>query len=447
VILAGKYSACPIQIFAVGGQILFAGISISSRRQVLAPAEIEFSDMTFSTDAREQLCHNFVAVHTKLPGSHSYHRVLRAVGIGTWIFLGLPILDTSTRRGYSLTSLQWRAWLVFFVLFGPAFWYSSSPKSRPHPARVSALVIEVVAVLGMTFFLFDYFVGFLLVIVSWQVALLLRLKTAIIWMLVSSALLLYLLDPHYYMGWRWGATGALLGFQAFAIVTAALARAESELRQDQARINAELVSTRELLRASSKLGERMRISRELHDSVGHHLTALCLHLEAALNGSPDQTNEGIQNAQSAAKEALEEVRGVVSTMQGGEDIHLHSALRLLAEKIPRVRLHLSIAEELRITDAARANSVLRCVQEITTNTLKHSNAENLWIALRLNDGGIEIEASDDGRGRRRAEPGFGLTAMRERFEELGGVVSFETGIEQGFLVRAWLPANEAGAMK
>ena len=384
---------------------------------------------------------------TKLPGSHSYHQVLRAVGIGTWIFLGLPILDSSTRRGYTLTSLQWRTWLVFFLLFGPAFWYSSSTRTRPGWARVSALVIEVVAVLGMTFFLFDYFVGFLLVIVSWQVALLLRLRIAIIWMLVASALLLYFLDPHYYMGWRWGATGALLGFQAFAIVTAALARAESELRQDQARINAELVSTRELLRESSKLGERMRISRELHDSVGHHLTALCLHLEAALNGSPDQASEGIQSAQVAAREALEEVRGVVSTMQGGEDIHLHSALRLLAERIPRIRLHLSIGEGLRVTDAARANSVLRCVQEISTNTLKHSDAANLWIVLRLNDGVIEIEARDDGHGTRGVEPGFGLTAMRKRFEELGGIVSFETGIEKGFLVRARLPATEAGAMK
>jgi len=386
-------------------------------------------------------------VHTKLPGSHSYHRVLRAIGIGTWIFLGLPILDSSTRSGYPLTSLQWRTWLVFFALFGPAFWYSSSSKTRLLSARVSALVIEVVAILGMTFFLFDYFVGFLLVIVSWQVALLLSLRVAIIWMLVASALLLYFLDPHYYMGWRWGATGALLGFQAFAMVTAALARAEAKLRQDQARINAELVSTRELLRESVKLGERVRISRELHDSVGHHLTALCLHLEAALNGSPDQKSERIESAQAAAREALEEVRGVVSNMQGGEDIHLHSALRLLAERIPQVRLHLSIAEELRITDAARANSVLRCVQEITTNALKHSDAANLWIVLRLNDGGIEIEARDDGRGTQGAEPGFGLTAMRERFEELGGVVTFETGIEQGFLVRAWLPATEAGAMK
>jgi signal transduction histidine kinase len=372
---------------------------------------------------------------------------LRIVGIGTWAFLGLPIFDGATRQGYVLTSLQWNAWLIFFLLFGPAFWYSSSVETRPRWSRVGALVIETVAVLGMTFFLFDYFVGFLLVIVSWQVALLFRLRMAIIWMLAASALLLYFLDPHYYMGWRWGATGALLGFQAFAIVTAALARTESKLREDQARVNAELVSTRELLRESSKLGERVRISRELHDSVGHHLTALCLHLETTLNGPPDRAIEGIRHARVTAGEALKEVRSVVSAMQGGEEIHLDASLRLLAERIPRVRLNLSIPEELRVTDATRANSVLRCVQEITTNTLKHSDAANLWIALDVNGGDIEIEARDDGHSTRRAEPGFGLSAMRQRFEELGGAVSFETGVEKGFLVRAWLPAPGSGEMK
>jgi signal transduction histidine kinase len=309
------------------------------------------------------------------------------------------------------------------------------------------LTIETIAVLGMTYLLFDYFVGFLLVIVSGQVALLFRLRIAITWMLAATALLLYFLDPHYYMGWRWGATGALLGFQAFAIVTAALAKAESELREDQARINAELVSTRELLRESTKLGERMRISRELHDSVGHHLTALCLHLEAALNGPPDRSSEVIQHARVAATSALEEVRSVVSAMQGGEDINLDAALRMLAERIPRVRLNLSVPEELRITNATCANSILRCVQEITTNTLKHSDATNLWVSLELHEGDIEIEARDDGHGTERAEPGFGLIAMQQRFEELGGAVSFEPGVEQGFMVRAWLPASGAGELK
>jgi signal transduction histidine kinase len=388
-----------------------------------------------------------VLVYTKLAGSQTYHRVLRAIGIGTWFFLGLPIVDSSTRRGYSLTRAEWLTWLGFFLLFGPAFWYSSDAKPRPRNFRLAALLIETIAAIGMTFLLRDYFIGFLLVIVSWQVALSLPLKAAIVWVLSASILLIYCLDPHYYMGWRWGATGAFLGFQVFSIVTAALAKSEAKSREEQARINAELVSTRELLRESSKLGERIRISRELHDSVGHHLTALCLHLEAVLNCPTDQVAEGVQLAQSAAKHALQEVRSVVSATQEGSDIHLHSALQLLAEGTPRVRLNLSVPIELRITDVERANAVLRCVQEITTNTLKHSDAENLWITFRVNQGSIEIEARDDGQGIPSAGSGSGLTTMKRRFEELGGNVSFESGHKDGFLVRAWLPVETGGAIK
>jgi signal transduction histidine kinase len=82
------------------------------------------------------------------------------------------------------------------------------------------------------------------------------------------------------------------------------------------------------------------------------------------------------------------------------------------------------------------------VQEITTNTLRHSDAANLWITFRLKPGGVEIEARDDGQSGRIADSGFGLTAMAKRFEEMGGVVSFETGRERGFSVRAWLPTHD-----
>jgi signal transduction histidine kinase len=384
-------------------------------------------------------------VRTTLPGSPTYHRILRAIGLGTWVFLGLPILDSATRRGYeTLTVAQWSVWLAFFWCFGPAFWYSSSPRARPPWTRIAALAIQTIAALGMTFILQDYFVGFLLVIVSWQSALLFAPMVAVAWTLAASVLLVLFLEPHYYMGWRWGATSAFVGFQVFALVTAALAQRESESRDDLARINAELVSTRELLRESSKLGERIRIARELHDSVGHHLTALCLHLEAALNdpGKHAATTGDLERAQQTARHALQEVRSIVSTLHDGEDIDLHAALRALAARLPRVRLTLSVPDELRVTDPARANAVLRCVQEVATNTLKHSDAVNLWITLRLDRGGLEIEARDDGRTVRRAASGFGLTAMRQRFEELGGDLSFERGSDRGFAVRAWLPTRD-----
>lgn len=377
--------------------------------------------------------------------------MLRAVGMGIWIFIGLPIFDSSTRRGYTLTREQWFTWLAFFMIFGPAFWYSSTYKLRSLSIRFTVLLLETISVLMMTYLLQDYFVGFLLVIVSWQVALVFPLRIAITWMMVASALLIYLLEPHYYMGWRWGATGAFLGFQIFSIVTATLAKAESKSREDQARINADLVSTRELLRESSKLGERMRISHDLHDSIGHHLTAVCLHLEATLNSPLDQKDDGIEQATGAAKQALQEVRSVVSGMRSTSDIDLRSALHLLAERIPRVHLNLNLPEELKIEDTARANTLLQCVQEITTNTLKHSDAANLWITVSWKGGGIEIDARDDGRSIGGKESGLGLKAMKERFEEFGGDVSYQPGHsaqsghiteERGFSVRAWLPAND-----
>jgi two-component system, NarL family, sensor histidine kinase DesK len=104
----------------------------------------------------------------------------------------------------------------------------------------------------------------------------------------------------------------LLGFQVFAIVTAAVARCEATAREDQARVTAELVSTRELLRESSKTNERMRIAREFHDIIGHNLTAICLHLEAALHRPPDQVQTILERALAAARQLLEEARTVVS---------------------------------------------------------------------------------------------------------------------------------------
>jgi signal transduction histidine kinase len=376
-----------------------------------------------------------------LPADPVYHRVLRAAGIGTWVFLGLPILDSSTRSGESLTGGPWVAWLVLFLVFGPAFWCSSSPEKRPAPMRLGALLVETIAALGMTALHQDYFVGFLLVIVSWQLALVLSLKAAAVWTALDSLLLIYFLHPHYHMGWRWAGTAAFLGFQVFALVTAAMAKSESKAREDLARINAELASTRELLRESSKTGERLRIARELHDVLGHHLTALCLHLEAALHTSVEQGHAAVEKALATSKQLLADLRSVVSSLHETDTIDLRHALTSLSENLPRIKLHLSMPSQLRITDAARAHAVLRCVQEVTTNTLKHSDARNLWVALRVEEGAIEIDVHDDGQSAANAQSGTGISSMRRRLEELGGGLTVSSDPQAGFGLRAWLPVK------
>ena len=330
---------------------------------------------------------------------------------------------------------------MLFFSFAPAFWISSSPKARATWLRVLALAVQTVCVLGMTAIFQGYLVGFLLVIVSWQLALVLPVRAAIVWAVTDSFLWIVFQEPHYHLGWRWSATGALLGFQAFAIITAAIARSEASAREGQARINADLVSTRELLRETSKVGERVRIARELHDVVGHNLTALCLHLEAALHLSGDQLAVTLEKALAVAKELLGEVRTVVGGFHESDRIDLRRAFEVLERNVPRIALAIRIPDDLAITDTARAHAVVRCVQEITTNTLKHSDSKNLWIQIYVRNGAIEIAAQDDGSKVGPRKSGIGIRTMRQRLEELGGGLTVDPMSNNGFHVKAWLPVG------
>jgi signal transduction histidine kinase len=367
---------------------------------------------------------------------------LRTTGLFLWAFLSLPVFGNSTRKGESLSGTHWIAWLALFFLFAPAFWISSSPRPRAQWVRLSALAVQTACVLGMTALYQGYLIGCLLVVISWQVALICPVSTAISWAVVASALWIFYQEPHYHLGWRWSATGAFLGFQAFAIVTAAIARIEAGGREEQARVNAELVSTRELLRETSKAGERIRIAREFHDVVGHNLTALCLHLEAATHHPPDQAQAIQQKALAAARSLLDEVRSIVTGFHESDDIHLHSALEALQLNVPRIQLHIDLPENLSITDAARAQATLRCIQEITTNTLRHSDAKNLWVRIYAQNGAIEISAHDDGSKVQQASPGVGIAGMRERLEQLGGGLAIDAESQSGFHLRAWFPLSD-----
>src|SRR3546814_12036878 len=82
------------------------------------------------------------------------------------------------------------------------------------------------------------------------------------------------------------------------------------------RSNSELRATRALLAESSRLSERMRISRELHDLLGHHLTALSLNLEVATHVSSGKAQEHVRQAHTLAKLLLTDVREAVSRQIG-----------------------------------------------------------------------------------------------------------------------------------
>jgi signal transduction histidine kinase len=189
------------------------------------------------------------------------------------------------------------------------------------------------------------------------------------------------------------------------------------------------------------MAERERISRELHDTLGHHLTALSLDLEAARHLAQDNTLVQIHRAQSVTKLLLSDLRDVVSTLRGQDPIPLAQALKTLVAGVPAPQIHLVIADGLAVDDPVRAHAVLRCVQEIITNAIRHAAAGHLWIELTRREGGIAIRAKDDGRGAKELRFGHGLTGMRERLEQVGGTLKIETHPAKGFRLEAWMPVS------
>jgi signal transduction histidine kinase len=108
--------------------------------------------------------------------------------------------------------------------------------------------------------------------------------------------------------------------------------------------------------------------------------------------------------------------------------------------LPGLAVDLSVDERAPI-DETTALAVVRCVQEIVTNTLRHADADRLTVAVVVDDAGVRVDAHDDGRGAPELALGNGLTGMRERIEQLGGDVTIQTAADHGFAVLARVPAS------
>jgi signal transduction histidine kinase len=140
---------------------------------------------------------------------------------------------------------------------------------------------------------------------------------------------------------------------------------------------------------------------------------------------------------------LKDVREVVSAFSCDKSLNLRGAVETLIDGLPYPRVHLSLPTNLNIEDPVRAHTLLRCIQEIITNALRHSGAANLWLEVYEVEGGIEVCARDDGRGAQSVQNGNGIIGMRQRLEVIGGRLRVEPGPESGFSVNAWLPLNGA----
>jgi signal transduction histidine kinase len=355
------------------------------------------------------------------------------------------------RAAAAARALAWGFLAACYGGFAATFWWTirRRPEEPPTWRVVSLLALQ--AVLGL------FVAAELLYIVAAEVPFVLRARTAVAWIAVQGALsvawgilswvngdfvavegLGHLPEPL-----RNGLTLLwVLVWQGLACATGWIAASESRGRGELARLNAELLATRELLADSSRLAERLHIARELHDSLGHHLAALAVNLDLANRTAAGPAAEPVREAHTLARLLLGEVREVVSELRESRPLDLPRALRTLLGGAGGLDIHLEAPAGLEIRDPAQAHALFRCAQEAITNALKHARARHLWIELACEGSGIVLRARDDGRGAAEVVPGHGLRGMRERLAELGGRLEVETRPGDGFTLRAWMPAPE-----
>src|SRR5690606_33747067 len=127
------------------------------------------------------------------------------------------------------------------------------------------------------------------------------------------------------------------GFSMFIYVTSLVARQQAQAREDQRRLNAELRATSALLAESARVNERPRISRELHDLLGHHLTALSLNPAVAGHLVEGRAQEHVNRAHTLAKLLRTDVRAAVSRLRPDDAIDMVATLAPLADHVAGLR--------------------------------------------------------------------------------------------------------------
>lgn len=222
-----------------------------------------------------------------------------------------------------------------------------------------------------------------------------------------------------------------------------LASRERRGRQALAAKHAELLATQLLLADTIRESERMRIARDLHDSTGHHLTALKLHLDLARRKAGEQADASLLTAHELSRELLAQVRAVVAAERTAVGVDLRLALERLCAGIPQPVITLRVDPAMQAPAPAVAHALFCCVQEALSNAVRHADAASLVIDIAMRDGQLHAVIEDDGAGRGTAQEGNGLRGMRERLALLGGALHAVDLPRRCFGLRITLP--NAGA--
>lgn len=227
-------------------------------------------------------------------------------------------------------------------------------------------------------------------------------------------------------------------YNSFAYRFATRLISERKAKEQAAHLLRELKATQALLNDTATRDERIRIARDLHDTLGHHLTGLSIHLEVANHCANHEAPKHITKAQQITRLLLNDVRDSVSSMRENQTIDLHASLNSLCSHVTGLNVTLNYDENIKISDTLLAQTLFHTVQEAITNCIKHSDATELSVSLDLQADSVHLTIYDNGGEMPKLNLGNGLTGMQERLALVRGAIEFEQN-NNGFAIAATLP--------
>lgn len=229
------------------------------------------------------------------------------------------------------------------------------------------------------------------------------------------------------------------------------ARAEA-LLADLRMANGELAAARERERDLAVAEERVRLARDIHDGLGHHLTVLNVQLQAAaklIRSDTPQAAATIGVCRDVAQAALAEVRQSVAAMRATplDNQPLHDAIKSLVTQFDQrspVDTRLVLQGTPTPLAPHAAMTLYRAAQEALTNVQKHADAQHAAVTLRFAPSAVSLVVENDGAvtSAPSSGGGFGLAGLRERAEQLGGSFSAGALPSGGFQLVLTLPAAD-----
>ena len=237
-----------------------------------------------------------------------------------------------------------------------------------------------------------------------------------------------------------------------------LSKSKTEKIYDQLRIsedklkksNSDLEIYIDSLEELTILKERNRISREIHDSVGHALSTTIIQLGAIENlvSFDKDLKELVFELREFVKKSLIEVRNAINTLKPDEYENYENLFKIKElvnnfSKMTNIDVKITISKYTWKLSSIQSISLYRVIQEALSNCVKHSNATRIQIFFNFNKDNLVINIKDNGTDCKNINKGNGLKSITERINELNDLVRFNSSSD-GFSIHASFPKNTRG---